>query len=96
MRARLLICVDWLALHCFGLAGCGNEAPVSSVETAPEEAIVRDVAKLVKTKSASGKVAAEPAPLVLYFDKEPLAVTVNGTAAHVRGNRASWCFPIEV
>ena len=99
MFARLLICVGLLTLPCFGLVGCGEEAPVSdeapasSIETVPEDAVVRDVAQLVKTIPASGEDAAELLPLVLYFDKEPLAVTVNGTAAHIDGNRAFWCFP---
>ena len=94
MFARLLVCVGLLAFPCFGLVGCGDEDPVSSLETVPEDdVVVREVAKLVKTIPASGEDAAELLPLVLYFDKEPLAVTVNGTAARVRGNTASWCFP---
>ena len=93
MFARLLACVGLLALASFGLVGCGDEAPESSVETVPEDAVVRDAAELVKTRPASGEVAAEHTPLVLYFDKEPLAVTVNGTAARVEGKRAVWCFP---
>ena len=94
MFARLLVCVGLLAFPCFGLVGCGDEAPVSSLETVPEDdVVVREVAKLVKTIPASGEDAAELLPLVLYFDKEPLAVTVNGAAARVRGNTASWCFP---
>ena len=96
MFARLLVCVGLLAFPCFGLVGCGDEAPVSSVETVPEEAVVREVAKLVKTNPASWQVAAVIFPVILYFDKEPLAVTVNGTAAHVQGRRASWCFPNSV
>ena len=52
-----------------------------------------DVAKLVQTLPANGEDAADHLPIVLYFDKEPLAVTVNGTAARVDGNRALWCFP---
>ena len=93
MFARSLVCVGWLAFPCFGLVGCGDEDSVSSVETVPEDPVVRDVAKLVKTVPASGEYAAESLPLVLYFNKEPPAVTVNGTAARVRGNTASWCFP---
>ena len=93
MFARLLVCIGLLALPCFGLVGCGDEDSVSSVETVPEEPVVKDVAKLVKTRPASGEVAGEHAPLVLYFDKEPLAVTVNGTVARVQGNKAVWCFP---
>ena len=93
MFARLLACVGLLALACFGLVGCGDEDSVSSIETVPKEVVEREVATLVKTIPANGEVAAELLPLVLYFDKEPLAVTVNGTAARVEGNRAIWCFP---
>ncbi len=93
MFARLLACVGLLAFPCFGLVGCGDEDSVSSIETVPKEVVEREVAKLVKTIPANGEVAAELLPLVLYFDKEPLAVTVNGTAARVEGKRAVWCFP---
>ena len=93
MFARLLVCIGLLALPYFGLVGCGDEDSVSSVETVPEDPVVKDVAKLVKTVPASGKDAGESLPLVFYFDKEPRTVTVNGTAARVRGNTASWCFP---
>ena len=93
MFARLLVCIGGLAFLCFGLVGCEEKEPIPSLETVPEDQVVRDVAKLVKTVPASGKDAAESLPLVLYFDKEPRAVTVNGTAARVRGNTASWCFP---
>ena len=93
MFARLLVCAGLLMLPCFGLVGCGAEDPVSSVETVPEDAVVKDVATLVKTVPASGADAAEQLPVVLHFDKEPLAVTINGTAARVRGNTAAWCFP---
>ena len=89
MFARLLVCVGLLALVCFGLVGCGDEAPVS----VSEEAVVGGGAKLVKTIPASGKGASDYRPVVLYFDKEPRAVTVNGTAARVEGKRAVWCFP---
>ena len=89
MFARLLICVGFLAFLCFGPVGCGDEAPESSVETVPEDS----AAKLVKTIPASGEYVADHQPVVLHFDKEPLAVTVNGTVARVRGNKASWCFP---
>ena len=83
----ILTCVGLLALSCFGLVGCGDEALTPPVEDA------RDVAKLVKTKPTSGEVAAEYLPVVLYFDKEPIAVTVNDTPARVQGDRAFWCFP---
>ena len=55
--------------------------------------VIADVAKLVRTLPANGEDAADHLPIVLYFDKAPLAVTVNGTAARVDGNRAFWCFP---
>ena len=93
MFARLLICVGLLALPCFALLGCGDEDPESPAETVPEDVVVRDVAKLVKTVPASGEDASEYQPVVLHFDKEPLSVTVNGTAARVEGKRAVWCFP---
>ena len=93
MRFRLLVYATFLAFSCFGLLGCGEEDRESSVETVPEEMVVGDVAKLVKTVPASGEDASEYQPVVLHFDKEPRAVTVNGTAARVEGNRAVWCFP---
>ena len=71
MFVRLLVCVGLLTLLCFGLVGCGDEDPVS----------VSEVAKLVQTVPASGERAAAHQPVALYFDKTPLAVTVNGTAA---------------
>ena len=83
MFARLLLCAGWLALLYLALVGCGDEDPQ----------IVKEVAELVKTVPASGEYAAEHQPVVLHFDKEPLAVTVNGTAARVEGNKAAWCFP---
>ena len=96
MFARLLVCAGLLVLSCFGVIGCGEEAPVSSVETVPEETVIRDVAELVKTLPASRADTADHLPIVLYFDKEPLAVTVNGTAARVEGKSAVWCFPNPV
>ena len=68
---------------CFGLVGCEDEDPQ----------IVKEVAELVKTVPASGERAAAHQPVVLYFDKAPLAVTVNGTEARVAGNSAIWSFP---
>ena len=103
MRVRWLVCIGLFVLPCFGLVGCededsvssveGEAAPASSVEIVLEDSVERGVAELVKTIPASGEDAAELLPLVLYFDKEPLAVTVNGTAARIQGNRALWCFP---
>ena len=83
MFARLLIYAGFLAFLCFGLVGCEAEDPQ----------IVKEVAELVKTVPASGEYAADALPVVLYFDKEPLAVTVNRTAARVEGNTAFWYFP---
>lgn len=96
MFARLLVCVGFFALSCFGLVGCGDENPESSVETVPEDVVVSDVTQLVKTIPPTWQIAAVDFPVILYFDKEPLAVTVNGTAARVEGTRASWCFPHSV
>ena len=78
MFVRLLVCVGLLTLLCFGLVGCGDEA---------------EVAELVQTVPASGERAAAHQPVMLYFDKAPLAVTVNGTAARVARNSAIWSFP---
>ena len=83
MFARLLVCAGFLVCLCFGLVGCEDEDPQ----------IVKEVAQLVETVPASGERAAAHQPVVLYFDKEPLAVTVNGTAARVEGNSAIWSFP---
>ena len=93
MFVRLLICVGLLALPCFGLMSCGDEAPIASVETTPEDMIAPAVAELIKTVPASGKDASEYLPVVLHFDKEPRAVTVNGTAARIEGKKVVWCFP---
>ena len=83
MLAKLLVCAGFLAFLCFGLVGCGNE----------DSQIVKEVAELVETVPANGEKAAAHQPVVLYFDKAPLGVTVNGTAARVAGNRAIWYFP---
>ena len=83
MLGKVVLCVALLALSCFGLVGCENEDPQ----------IVKEVAELVETVPASGERAAAHQPVVLYFDKAPLAVTVNGTAARVVGNSAIWSFP---
>ena len=83
MFARLLVCAGFLVCLCFGLVGCEDEDPQ----------IVKEVAQLVETVPASGEDTSEYLPVVLHFDKEPLAATVNGTAARVQGNRAFWCFP---
>lgn len=83
MFARLLVCAGFPVCLCFGLVGCEEEDPQ----------IVKEVAELVETVPASGERAAAHQPVVLYFDKAPLAVTVNGTAARVVGNSAIWSFP---
>ena len=99
MFVRLLVYAGWLALHCFGLMGCGEEDPVSSVEivdeveTVDEKVVVSDIATLVETVPASGEWATHDRPVILYFDKIPLAVSVNGTPAKVKGNLACWYFP---
>ena len=78
-----LLVSGFLVCLCFGLVGCEDEDPQ----------IVKEVAELVETVPASGERAAAHQPVVLYFDKAPLAVTVNGTAARVVGNSAIWSFP---
>ena len=83
MFARLLVCAGFLVCLCFGLVGCEDEGPQ----------IVKEVAELVETVPASGERAAAHQPVVIYFDKAPLAVAVNGTAARVAGNSAIWYFP---
>ena len=83
MFARLLVCAGFLVCLYFGLVGCEEEDPQ----------IVKEVAELVETVPASGEGAAAHQPVVLYFDKAPLAVTVNGTVARVVGNSAIWYFP---
>ena len=88
MRNRLLY-AGLLAYLCLGLVGCGAEAPAPPAE----DVVIRDVATLIETVPANGTDAAEQLPIVLYFDKEPLAVTVNGSAARVQENKAIWCFP---
>ena len=99
MFVRLLVYTSWLALCCFGLMGCGEEDLVSSVdtidevETVDEDVVVGDVATLVETVPADGGDAAYDRPIRLYFDKTPLAVSVNGTPAKVKGNLVCWYFP---
>ena len=93
MFVRLLVYAGWLTLYCFGLMGCGEEDPVSSIETVDEDVVVGDVATLVDTLTADGGDAAYDRPVILYFDKPPLAVSVNGTPAKVKGNLVCWYFP---
>ena len=96
MSVRLLVYASWLTLHCFGLTGCGEDDPVSSVETVDEDVVVSDVATLVETVPADGGDAAYDRPVRLYFDKIPLAVSVNGTPAKVKGNLVCWDFPQSI
>ena len=99
MSVRLLVYAGWLSLYCFGLMGCGEEDPVSSVEivdevdTVDEQVVVGDVAALVETVPADGGDAAYDRPVRLYFDKTPLGVSVNGTPAKVKGKLVCWYFP---
>ena len=93
MFVRLLIFGGFLMCLCFGIVGCEEEDLIASVETTPEDMGVPAVAELIKTIPASGEDASEYLPIVLHFDKEPLSVTVNGTAARVEGKKAVWCFP---
>ena len=82
--------------------GCADDSPnpTESVEEAPmeeapveEDVFISDVATLVDTLPANEENAAYDRPVVLYFDKRPLAVSVNGTPATVKGNLACWHFP---
>ena len=96
MFVRLLVYAGWLALYCFGVMGCGEEDPVSSVEIVDEKVVVSDVATLVETVPANGEDAAYDRPVRLYFDKTPLAVSVNGTQAKVKGHLVCWYFPQSI
>ena len=93
MFVRLLAHAGWPTLYCFGLMGCEEEDPVSSVETVDEKVVIGDVATLVEAVPASGELAASDRPVILYFNKTPLAVSVNGTPAKVKGNLVCWYFP---
>ena len=77
--------------------GCADDSsnPIESVEEAPveEDVFVSDVATLVDTLPSNEGDAAYDRPVVLYFDKRPLSVSVNGTPAKVKGNLACWHFP---
>ena len=99
MFVRLLVYAGWLTIYCFGVMGCGEEDPVSSVEvvdeveTVDEKVVISDVATLVETLPANGQDATYDRPVLLYFDKPSLAVSVNGTPAKVKGNLVCWNFP---
>ena len=72
--------------------GCAGDSsnPTESVE---EDVVVSDVVTLIETLPASGELAAYDRPVVLYFTKRPLSVSVNGTPAKVKGNLVCWDFP---
>ncbi len=72
--------------------GCADDSP-NPTESVAEDVLVSDVATLIETLPASGEVAAYDRPVVLYFNKRPLSVSVNGTPAKVKGNLACWDFP---
>ena len=77
--------------------GCADDSPnpTESVEEelVEEDVFVSDVATLVGTNPANEGDAAYDRPVILYFDKKPLSVSVNGTPAKVKGNLACWHFP---
>ena len=72
--------------------GCADDSP-NPTESVEEDVFVSDVATLIETLPASGELAAYDRPVVLYFNKRPLSVSVNGTPAKVKGNLACWNFP---
>ena len=96
MRARLVLCVGSVMCACFIMVGCGNESPVSPDETGPEDEVVREVANLVSTVPMTGEEAADTRPVTLFFDKIPLAVTVNNTPAVINGKQAKWTIPRNI
>ena len=76
--------------------GCAEES-ATPTELKPEPLVeepelVSNVATLIKTLPLDGEIANESYPLVLYFDKEPLCVHVNGAAATIKGEMACWHF----
>ena len=96
MRARLVMRVGLVMCACFGIVGCGNESPVFPDETVPEGEGVREVANLVSTVPMTGEEAADTRPVTLFFDKIPLAVTVNDTPAVINGKQAKWTIPRNI
>ena len=72
--------------------GCADDSP-NPTESVEEDVFISDVATLVDTLPTNEERAAYDRPVVLYFDKRPLAVSVNGTPATVKGNLACWHFP---
>ena len=72
--------------------GCADDSP-NPTESVEEDVFVSDVATLIETLPANGELAAYDRPVVLYFNKRPLSVSVNGTPAKVKGNLVCWNFP---
>ena len=72
--------------------GCADDSP-NPTESVEEDVFVSDVATLIDTLPTSGELVAYDRPVVLYFNKRPLSVSVNGTPAKVKGNLACWNFP---
>ena len=85
----------WLIILLVAI-GCADDSPNSIEpveEDVEEDVVVSNVATLVNTLPANGGDAAYDRPVRLYFDKPPLAVSVNGTPAKVKGNLVCWDFP---
>ena len=72
--------------------GCADDSP-NPTESVKEDVFVSDAATLIETLPASWELTAYDRPVVLYFNKRPLSVSVNGTPAKVKGNLACWDFP---
>ena len=72
--------------------GCADDSP-NPTESVEEDVFVSDVATLIDTLPTSGEVVAYDRPVVLYFNKRPVSVSVNGTPAKVKGNLACWDIP---
>ena len=81
----------WLIILLVAI-GCADDSP-NPTEPVEEDVFVSDVATLIETLPASGEEAAYDRPVVLYFNKRPLAVSVNGTPAKVKGNLVCWDIP---
>ena len=72
--------------------GCAEDPP-NPTESVEEDVFVSDVATLIETLPASWELTAYDRPVVLYFNKRPLSVSVNGTQAKVKGNLVCWDIP---
>ena len=72
--------------------GCADDSP-NPTESVEEDVFVSDVATLIETLPASWELTAYDRPVVLYFNKRPLSVSVNGTPAKVKGNLVCWDIP---